>query len=299
MAKLNRETSSKGGKTAPRKKKRTSQPDKYIENLKKKESAYMPFTEHLEELRKKIIRSVIGVGVSATCSFFFYDMIWQHVMSPLVDLIQQAEKENNTIKIVTSRMQDDFLIQFKVVLMIGVLVAIPYVIFELWGFVLPALEASNKKIGYVILIASIILFVTGMLFARFYIWPLVIKFFLFEWTPPPIPSSDGVLIHAQKYLSIPEYLSFFISFHLAFGICFELPIVSVVLSFMGIIQSHMFFKSWRVAMVIIAIIAANLTPPDWISMIALMLPLICLFFLSAFFIRLLEKGFVTKVKKIR
>ena len=220
-------------------------------------------------------------------------------MSPLVDLIQKGRSEGANIQIVTSRLQDDFLIQFKVVLMVGFLFAVPYILFELWGFVLPALETSHKKAGYVILVFSVLLFTLGVLFARFYIWPLVIEFFLFGWVPPAILSSDGSLVHTQKYLSIPEYLSFFISFHLAFGICFELPVVSVVLALMGILRSAMFFKSWRTAVVLIAILSASLTPPDWVSMLALTLPLVLLFFLSAFFVFLIEKGIIFKAKIVR
>ncbi len=285
-------------KSIQKNKKKISKSDRYLRDLKDRQ-AYMPFTDHFEELRKKLIRSILSIIATAIVSFFFYDIIWQYVMNPLVHLIQQTGEKNSNIKIVTSRLQDDFLIQFKAVFMVGVLAAMPYIVFELWGFIIPALEVSHKKLSYLILVASIILFAVGTLFAHFYIWPLVIKFFLFEWTPPAIAAADGTLIHTQKYLSIPEYLSFFISFHFAFGICFQLPVVSVLLSFAGIINSSMFFRSWRTAIVIIALVSANLTPPDWVSMIALMLPLVVLFCISAFFVYLIEKGFTFKTKKVR
>ena len=268
--------------------------DQDIKALKQKQ-AYMPFTDHLEELRKRILRSFIAVVISSVICIFFYEKIWFYVMDPVVRLIKAGQSKNITIEIVTSRMQDDFLIQFKAVLMVGILIAIPYIFFELWGFALPALESIHKVVSNIILIASIILFGLGAIFARLYIWPIVTKFFLFEWLPPPIPTEDGSLIYTKKFLSIPDYLSFFLSFHFAFGICFQLPVVSVILSLMGIVNSKMFLSSWRAAVALISIIAAILTPPDWISMLALMLPLISLFFLSCFFIFLIEKGFLKKL----
>ena len=284
----------KAGLTQPLNKK--SQANEHVKNLKKKQ-AYMPFNDHLEELRSKLIRSLIAVFVSSAVCFSLYGLVWRTIMSPLADLVYKGKIQNIHIKLVTSRLQDDFFIQFKVVLMAGILLAIPYILFELWGFVLPALSQLHKKPGTAILIASILLFLSGVLFARFYVWPLVVEFFLFEWIPPPIPASNGLLVHAQKYLSIPEYLSFFMSFHFAFGICFELPVVSSLLALMGILRSSMFFSSWRAATIVISFVAASLTPPDWISMLALMLPLIMLFFISAFFVFLIEKGFVGRRKK--
>ena len=287
--------SSQTKKTKKKAVKNPGKADQHIQKLREKQG-YMPFSDHLEELRKRILRALVGVTISSTICMFFYEQIWFYVMDPLASLIKQGEAQNITIEIVTSRMQDDFLIQFKAVLMVGVLITIPYIFFELWGFVLPALESVQKVLSNTILITSIIFFALGTLFARFYVWPLVTRFFLFEWLPPAIPTEDGSLIHTKKFLNIPEYLSFFLSFHFAFGVCFQLPVVSVILSLLGIIKSDIFLNSWRSSTVLIAIVAATLTPPDWISMLALMLPLIALFFLSYLFIFLIEK--LTSTRKL-
>ena len=223
--------------------------------------------------------------------FLFYRIIWNYVMGPLARLSRYADENNIEVEIVTSKMQDDFLIQFKVALMVGVLLAVPYILFEIWGFFLPALHSLIKKLSFFILFASVFLFWGGILFARIYIWPLVNQFFLFEWIPPALPTGTGEFIYVKKYLNIPDYLSFFMSFHFAFGIAFQLPVVCIILALLQVIDSSFFKSSWRIAVIIIAILSAMLTPADVISMIALMLPLLVLFALSFLVVCLIEKSF--------
>ena len=273
------------------KKIRDSKKDSHIRKIRKKQG-YMPISEHLEELRSRIIRSAIFVGVTSSACFLFYEPIWKNVMSPLAVLVQTGNQKRIVIDIVTSRMQDDFLIQFKVVLMAGILFSLPYILFELWAFVLPALDKLYRKLTNGILILAIILFWSGVLLARFYIWPLVTNFFLFEWNPPPLSMPDGSFIYTKKYLNIPDYLSFFFSFHFTFGASFQLPVVSMILSFFKIVNFKMFIKSWKIAVILIAILSAILTPADWVSMVALMIPLMILFFISAFLIFAIEKWMI-------
>ena len=243
----------------------------------------MPFTEHLEEFRWRIIRSLIFASVMSIVCFSFYEAIWSYVMTPLSSLTVQAKEKNIEVEIVTSKMQDDFLIQFKVAFTVGILLAVPYILFELWNFFLPALHSLAKKISFPILAASILLFWGGILFARVYIWPLVNQFFLFEWIPPPLPIGQGEYIYVKKYLNIPDYLSFFMSFHLAFGMAFQLPVICIILALMRLLDSSFFKNSWRTVVIVIALVSAMLTPADIISMIALMLPLIGAICLVLFF----------------
>ena len=251
----------------------------------------MPFTDHLEELRWRLIRSSVAVVAMSTICFLFYRIIWNYVMSPLAKLTRYAKEKNIEVEIVTSKMQDDFLIQFKVALMVGILLAIPYLLFEVWSFFLPALYTMAKRVSSFLLLGSILLFWGGIFFARIYIWPLVNRFFLFEWIPPALSIGGGEFVYVKKYLNIPDYLSFFMSFHFAFGIAFQLPVVCILLALLQVIDTLFFKNFWKGAIVVIAMVSAILTPADVISMIALMVPLLLLFALSFLVVYFIEKIF--------
>ena len=272
-----------------RKTKKNNKPeDIYIQNLRKKQG-YMPFTSHLEELRSRLIRAIFVLGFITSICFIYYDEIWVNVMSTMADIIEKGQKENIVIDLVTTHMQDEVLIQFKVALMIGLLLACPYLIFEFWSFVTPAINQTFKKWSNVVLIFAIFLFWSGILFCYKFIWPTMAEFLLFEWTPPPIVSTNGMLIYTKKYLTIPDYISSFFNFHFAFGLTFQIPVISVLLSFMGILNSAILLNNWRICIMLIAIISAIITPADWISMVLMMAPLIGLYLISILLVFIVER----------
>lgn len=265
--------------------------DAYLKKVRR-EQGYMPIGEHLEELRWRLMRSVIWVAVFSVIGAFFYEYLWNFVMGPIVPLIEHARQDNLVVKMITNKMTDFFMIYVKIVILSGLIFALPAILFEIWGFIVPALDKALKRWGYALLIFAILLFAGGVTLARVFIWPLVTHFLIYDWIPPGLPvefGPAGAGLLPEVHLTIGDYLSFFFGFHIAFGSAFELPVVSMILAFMGVLHTGFFFKSWRVAILVIAIASALITPPDVISMLALMAPLILLFIFSGFLVFLIDR----------
>jgi len=278
--------------TAYEKKKKTvnvkqaneSSPDDYIRNLRKKQG-YMPLVDHLSELRIRVFRSFLWIALFSFLSYVFFDKVWYFLFSPIEPLVQKAVVENLVLKFITTKVFDYFVIQVKVVFISGMLFALPAIMLEIWKFISPALKSSSRILGYTLVFFSFLLFWSGVLFAWKLLWPMIIDFMIFEWTPPVIESS----IKPEVHLTLDDYLSFFTSFHIAFGLAFQLPIISVVLAVAGIINFKFFINNWQAATLVIAIASAVITPPDVLSMLAMMIPLMILYLLSGILVFFLQK----------
>lgn len=260
-------------------------------DLKKlrREQGYMPMSEHLGELRTRLLRSLGWLVLFAFISYFFYDRVWSFIMGPVTELIKKSRLPGMPpVKIMTTRLGDNFAIEFKILLLAGFILSFPMVIFEIWRFVTPALSERIRRQGSAILISSVLLFWSGVVFARLVTWKTVADFLVFQWLPPAIEVTPGEFIRPEINLTISDYLSFFTGFHLAFGLSFQLPIVSVILGSLGIITSSLFFRFWRHAVVLLCIFSIVVMPPDVFAMLSLMVPMLMLYFLSAFLVRLFE-----------
>lgn len=262
-------------------------PDDYLRDLRKSQG-YMPVGDHFEELRRRLIRIVIYVVLLSSIAALFYEYIWQFLMQPIAFLMVRTD--GVPVKIIGTKLTDFFGINIKAVIFTGVLFTIPLIILEIWGFVNPAFEKAGKKWGWFIVIFGTILFWAGVIFCRLFVWDLVAELLVFGWAPPGIllPSTNEI-VQAELHVTIGDYLSMFSAFHFAFGVSFEMPVVSVILSLMGILKSSMFIRHWRMAVLIIAIASAVLTPADILSMIAMMIPLMILYVISGFLVAATEK----------
>ncbi len=261
-------------------------------NIKKmrQEQGYMPMAEHLGELRNRLMRAALWIVLFAVLSYVFYSEVWQFIMGPVADLIRKSREPGMpAVKIMTTRLGDNFAIEFKVLLLSGFIVAFPMILFELWRFITPALSAGIRRWGSVILISSVSLFWCGVLFARLVTWKTVADFLVFQWLPPALVISATETIRPEINLTVGDYLSFFTGFHVAFGLSFQLPIVSVILGSMGIISSGLFIRFWRHAIVILCVFSIVVMPPDVFAMLSLMVPMLGLYFLSALLVRLIER----------
>ncbi len=254
------------------------------------EQGYMPMSAHLGELRKRLMRSVIWIAVFATVAYFLYDYVWSFIMGPVADLIRKSRlPDMPSVKIMTTRLGDNFAIEFKILLLAGFILSFPFIIYEIWRFITPALSAGIRRWGSAILIASVLLFWCGVLFARLVPWKTVAVFVGFPWLPPPIVLSATESVRPEINLTIADYLSFFTGFHIAFGLSFQLPVVSVLLGSIGIITSGLFLKFWRHAIVVLCLFSIVVMPPDVFAMLSLMLPMMGLYFLSALLVKLIER----------
>lgn len=253
------------------------------------EQGYMPMAEHLGELRTRLTRSLGWLIAFSVIGYLFYNRVWAFIMGPVADLIRKSRlPEMPAVKIMTTRLGDNFAIEFKILLLAGFILSFPMILFELWRFITPALPARIRRWGSIILVASVLLFWGGVFFARLVTWTTVADFLVFQWLPPAIELAPGQLVRPEINLTISDYLSFFTGFHLAFGLSFQLPVVSVILGSLGILSSSLFFRFWRHAIVVLCVFSIIVMPPDVFAMLSLMVPMMGLYFLSALLVRIIE-----------
>ena len=172
---------------------------------------------------------------------------------------------------------DKFLAHIKVSLFAGMVVSCPLWIYQLWAFIAPGLYRKEKKYSLVFMFAGTCLFLTGVSFVYFVVYPLAFDFLM---------NFGGG--EDKPMITINEYLSFFTTTTLVFGAVFEMPLIFAILAMMGIVEKQMLVKFRRFAIVILAACSAIFTPPDVISMILMMIPMLLLYEISVFLVGVLE-----------
>jgi sec-independent protein translocase protein TatC len=237
-----------------------------------------PLIEHLTELRRRLVYSVI-IFVGCFCFFYYHsEALFNFLVKPLVELLQTRPGER---KLIYTGVTEAFTTYIKVSGFFSLIFTMPFFAIQLWKFIAPGLYKQEKNLFRLFLFLTPLLFLSGALFAYYVIFPTAYNFFLsFETTQGPIP--------IQLEAKINEYLSFVMRLILAFGTCFELPIVLSLLAWGNIIHSHLLIKHWRIAVVLIFAISAIITPPDLLSMIGLAVPLIGLYVISLKMVQAIE-----------
>jgi sec-independent protein translocase protein TatC len=223
----------------------------------------MPITEHLEELRIRIIKCLAAVGAGFALCYSFSKQIFDVLTWPLV----QALPKGSTL--IYTSLQEAFITYLKVSFFAGLFLAAPVVFYQLWKFVMPGLYPDERRYVLPFMAAATAFFLMGASFAFFVAFPFGFRFFLSFTTE-----------HIQALPSMKEYLSLCMSLMIAFGITFELPVVIFFLARMGIVNHRTLTRHRKYAILIITIVAAILTPPDVLSMALLGIPLYALFEIS-------------------
>ncbi len=221
----------------------------------------LPVTEHIEELRYRLFKSVAAIVVGFLIAWPFKKKLLLFLERPL--------PENLHGKLIFLSPPEAFFTALKVSFFAGILLAMPYVLYQLWKFIEPGLYEHEKKFILPFMFFSVMFFFAGAAFAYFVILPFGLKFLL---------GFMGDLLTPQ--ITIGSYISFVIQMILAFGFVFLLPVVVWLLSKLGVINYRMLEKNRKFAILIIFIIAAILTPPDVFSQVMMALPLIVLYELS-------------------
>jgi sec-independent protein translocase protein TatC len=222
----------------------------------------MNFLDHLEELRGRLIRSVIAVFIFAVPCFIF----WRRILTVLmVYPLRYAEPKPH---IIFTGPTEAVMLSMKIALVGGLIVSIPYVFYQIWAFVSPGLYGKEKKVVLPVVISSSFSFFVGLAFAYLAI-PLLLKV---------LTRFGGGII--EPYFKASEYISFLIKMGLACGIIFEMPVVSWFLTRVGIITPKFLVDKLRHAVVIIFIVAAVITPPDVLSQFFLAVPLLVIYGIS-------------------
>lgn len=228
-------------------------------------------TEHLSDLRSFFIRSAIILSLGFLACWFYVDELFEFVRMPIVGFLP-----NKSLVFISPT--EKFLSYIKVTFLSSVFFSIPFLLYQLWVFIAPALYKKEKKFMLAFLFIGNFLFVLGVGFVYFVVFPNAFEFLLNFGS-----STD------QAMISIAEYLSFFFIMFLVFGLAFEMPLVFSILAIMGLVSSKFLKSSRRYAIVILAVASAILTPPDIFSMVFMLLPLLCLYEVSIFFVNVLEK----------
>jgi sec-independent protein translocase protein TatC len=236
------------------------------------EQEKIPFTEHLEELRKRLIVCFIAVGVGFVLSYGFKEKLFQILTRPLIRVMQSGDK------LIFTGLPEAFFTYLKVAFLSGIILAAPVIFYEFWMFVAPGLYDKEKRLMVPVVVLSTVFFVGGAFFGYFIVFPFGFKFFLgfASETIRPLPS-------------MREYLGFASKLLLAFGIVFELPLIITFLAKLGMVSVSFLKKNRKYAILLFFVGAAILTPPDVVTQIMMALPLILLYEISIIGARIFGK----------
>jgi sec-independent protein translocase protein TatC len=239
----------------------------------------MTLTEHLGELRVRIIRCALAISIAAILVIAFYNQVLDFLTRPYVDLCKQHDPSfcgfdanrgtGNTLYIFDPL--DGLATRLRVASYGGLILAMPIVLWEIWRFIVPALHAKEKRLAIPFIFSSVFLFLLGSVLAYFTLGPAIQ--FLISWSG----SEVGALFQVSKYIRLVGLMA------AAFGIGFQFPILLVFLMLAGVITPQQLIKHWRYALIIIVVVAAVITPSgDPISLFALAIPMTLLYFISYF-----------------
>jgi len=230
------------------------------------------FMAHFLELRDRLLRMVLAVLILFIALFGFSEEIFTFVAQPLLSLMPEGTS------MIATGVASPFLVPFKLVLMVSVFIAVPYLLYEVWSFIAPGLYKSEKSMAVPLLVSSTILFYCGVAFAYFVLFPLLFKFLI-------AISPEGV----SMMTDIGQYLDFIIAIFFAFGIAFEVPIAVFLLIMIGATTPDALAQKRPYIVVGAFVIGMLLTPPDIISQTILAIPMLLLFEAGLFISRLVLK----------
>jgi sec-independent protein translocase protein TatC len=245
----------------------------FIKRSRGEGAAEMPFLEHLEELRWRILWSLIAVTVGFFVGFFLVTKF-----NVLGVLITPVEPFLSTGKLKFLSPADPLFISMKLAFTVGLILAGPIVVYQFWSFLSPALTKQERRAIVPALYFGLVLFLLGVALAYFLALPLTLKFMMSFQT--------GSL---EETIMIGPYLSFVVRLLLAFGIVFELPVVILILATLGLVNSRMLKEKRRYAILIFTIGASLLTPADIASTFFLLVPLMLLYELSIGMVVVVER----------
>ncbi|MEA3415822.1 MAG: twin-arginine translocase subunit TatC [Thermodesulfobacteriota bacterium] len=231
--------------------------------MNKNEDEKIPFTGHLEELRKRLVACFIAIGLGFVISYGFKEKLFDILSHPLISVMGADDK------LIFTGLPEAFFTYLKVALLSGFMLAAPVILYQFWMFVTPGLYKKERRLLVPIVFLSSVFFVGGALFGYFIVFPFGFKFFLgfASETIKPLPS-------------MREYLSFSAKLLLAFGLVFELPLIITFLAKLGLVSVDFLKKNRKYALILFFAGSAILTPPDVVTQIMMAFPLMLLYEIS-------------------
>ena len=228
----------------------------------------MPFTAHLAELRKRLIICFVAIGIGFLVAYAYSSPIFEWLVQPLIGVLPPGDK------LVFTALPEAFFIYIKTSLIAGIVLASPIIFYELWMFVAPGLYQKEKKFVLPFVFISSLLFVGGALFGYYVVFPVGFRFLVGF-------STENI----RALPSLQLYLSFCLKLLVGFGLVFELPVLAFFLGWTGIINSKMMAKNRRIAILLVFVVSAIITPPDVVSQIMLAVPLYLLYEISILIVK--------------
>jgi sec-independent protein translocase protein TatC len=229
-----------------------------LANLATETQARASFWDHVEALRMHLLRMIIGLAFGVGVSFYFTVPLMKYLSIPIGGLD----------KLQAIRVTEEVGVYMRVALTSGIAIMLPYLAFELWLFAAPGLRPRERKFGLAGIPLATILFLTGMAFTYFALLPTALPFL-------------GSFTEIQQFWTANDYFGFVTGLMVWIGLFFEFPLVIYILTSMGLIKPQILAQQWRLAIVIIAVIAAAITPTvDPVNMGLVMLPMSLLYFIS-------------------
>ena len=224
----------------------------------------MPFLDHLEELRWRLLKSIISIFVMMVLCFLVSDQILDILLYP-------GQNIDPPVPLQVLKVQTVFIIKLEIALFAGIILSLPVIFYQLWNFLAPGLHLKERKILPVIVFASVVCFLIGGMFAYFIIIPYALQFFL-----------NLAPVNIENNIALDFYIGFLLRLIIVFGVVFELPMLSLVLTKFGILTPAFMRKYRRYAIVGAFILGAILTPPDPTTQVFLALPIVILYEISIY-----------------
>ncbi|MFU8880940.1 MAG: twin-arginine translocase subunit TatC [Rhodobacterales bacterium] len=249
-----------------------------------------PLIEHLAELRNRLIHSIVAFIIAMIICFTVWNPIFNFLTNPLCTAM--AERGHEDCGLILIRLQEGFFVAISISLMGGLMLSFPYIAYQMWRFVAPGLYKNEKGAFLPFLLASPFMFFLGAAFAFYVVTPLAFNFFLGFQQPGSIfgegDPTDSAVAGIAFQGSAQEYLNLTIKFIVAFGLCFQLPVLLTLLGKAGLVSSEGLGNVRKYAVVAILLLAALVTPPDVITQVILFVVVYGLYEISIFLVRRVE-----------
>jgi len=227
--------------------------------------SFMTFTEHLEEFRWCLLKSLAAIAIVSGLCYFFSDLIFDFVIAPLRQNLAPGQN------VIGTGVTEAFFTEIKVALAAGLLFSCPFIFYQIWRFVSPGLSGGEKRLVLPFVLCATLFFLSGAYFCYRIVLPVAFQYFIEQY------NAMGV----TPAIRIGDYFSLFFRMVLAFGLTFELPVFTFFLVRLGICDYRFMLRSFRYAIVVIFVLAAILTPtPDIINQSLLALPMLALYAVS-------------------
>lgn len=235
--------------------------------MSKNKDGTMPVLEHLAELRMRLLISAGALLVAAVISFSYVELIRGLLTSPLEGL-----------QLIYLSPPEAFMANLRLALISGLVLSSPVIIYELMAFVFPGLLKEEKIFFVAVLFGIVVLFAAGVAFAYIIVFPFTIRFFL-----------QFASVELEPRFTVTEYISFLFSFHLGFGVVFQLPLFTWALGKVGLISSGFLKRNRKVALLVMLVLSAVITPPDIISQVVMVFPLALLYEIGIIMVLISER----------